>query len=275
MLVKRIITAVIGIGTAAYIINIGGYGFSLILMLLMFVAWHEFVKMLSQRQIGVDIYSGFLATGLFVFCLERGIEQTVAIWLLFFYVLSKMLYNWQRDNSALLSTVFTLFGLLYIIFSFSHLVLLRQLQPAIAVLTVVGEMSLGTFFLWLALIATWASDTFAFFVGSAVGCHKLAPAISPNKSIEGLVGGLCGAMLAAWLCGWAANVSPITCLIAGALVGVAAPLGDLVESALKRFCGVKDSGNVLPGHGGVLDRFDSVLFSVPIVYYYVIMFVVS
>ncbi|AQS59353.1 phosphatidate cytidylyltransferase [Desulforamulus ferrireducens] len=132
-------------------------------------------------------------------------------------------------------------------------------------------------FVWLLLLltATWASDTFAYFVGRAFGKHKLAPLLSPKKTVEGAIGGVLGAALTALVFVQLVPGLPLwPVVLLGALIGLAALLGDLVESALKRQAGVKDSGNIIPGHGGMLDRFDSLLFTAPLVYYLVNLFII-
>jgi phosphatidate cytidylyltransferase len=111
--------------------------------------------------------------------------------------------------------------------------------------------------LWL-LIVVWATDIFAYAAGRAIGGPRLAPRISPNKTWAGLVGGLLGAAAAAWIAGHFMQIDPIF-LYLGAPMGLLAQLGDLYESAVKRRAGVKDSGTILPGHGGVLDRLDGLL----------------
>jgi phosphatidate cytidylyltransferase len=152
----------------------------------------------------------------------------------------------------------TLLGMLYVGWFLGHAILLRGLVdgPAL-VLFLVG--------------VTWIGETGAYAVGSTVGRHKLAPLISPNKTIEGAVAQfvlsvLGGLALAAWLMpDWA----PVRAAGAGAVLGVVGQIGDLAESAMKRSVGVKDTGGLVPGHGGLLDRMDSLLFNAPILYYYV------
>jgi len=125
-------------------------------------------------------------------------------------------------------------------------------------------------FCWLValMLAVWGMDTAAYAVGKAVGRHKLCPKISPGKTIEGAIGGLLAAIaLMAGLGHWL-GLPLAHGLILGAGVGVAGQIGDLFESLLKRRAGVKDSGSLLPGHGGVLDRFDSLLFAAPLAYFY-------
>lgn len=118
----------------------------------------------------------------------------------------------------------------------------------------------------LVVTAVWVSDSAAMLGGRAFGRHKLAPAISPGKTWEGAIGGLLGAVLGGLLVGWPLRLPLGVVLIAAVLVAVAGLAGDLAESALKRSAGLKDTGTLLPGHGGILDRFDAMLFAAPAVY---------
>ena len=131
----------------------------------------------------------------------------------------------------------------------------------------------GLAWLALALLVTWSSDSGAYFVGRAWGRRKLCPRLSPGKTWEGIAGGLVAGVLAGLLVGrmlmlGLEAVGPLNGMWVGLIVSVVSPLGDLAESMMKREMGVKDSGGLIPGHGGVLDRVDSLLFVVPIVYYY-------
>lgn len=136
-------------------------------------------------------------------------------------------------------------------------------------------MPAGGLLLLLPVLITWASDIGAYAVGRLMGKHKLIPSVSPGKTIEGSIGGLVASMLVAFL--WAHYVlrpsshlgfkfPPIGILVFGAILSVAAQIGDLAESLLKREAGVKDSSNLIPGHGGILDRFDSLFFVLPVAY---------
>lgn len=127
------------------------------------------------------------------------------------------------------------------------------------------------FFVFLLIFSTWASDTFAFAVGKMMGKVKLCPAISPGKTREGAIGGFVGTLAVAIIFSLIFKFSVLHALAIGVIIGIMAPLGDLVESILKRVCGVKDSGNIIPGHGGVLDRFDSLLFAAPAMYVYLML----
>ncbi|MDX2480387.1 MAG: phosphatidate cytidylyltransferase [Desulfuromusa sp.] len=147
-------------------------------------------------------------------------------------------------------------GLVYLPFLLGHLIPLRLLTD-------------GRQWIFMTLIVIMSCDTFAYFVGSKIGKHKLYPAVSPNKSVEGGVGGLIGSIFAMMIVKF--TFLPILgvfdAVMIGLLLGVMGQLGDLFESLLKRACQVKDSGNMIPGHGGILDRLDSLLFAFPLVYY--------
>jgi len=130
----------------------------------------------------------------------------------------------------------------------------------------------GTITLWLVLFTTWASDTFAYFAGRAFGKHKIVPSISPNKTLEGFIGGFIGCIITGAVFSYIAGIPWWMGIHVGMISGILAPLGDLFESKIKRLCNVKDSGTLLPGHGGVLDRFDSLLFTAPITLIYILLF---
>ncbi|MCA9754265.1 MAG: phosphatidate cytidylyltransferase [Candidatus Eisenbacteria bacterium] len=122
------------------------------------------------------------------------------------------------------------------------------------------------------VVLVWAADTGAYAFGILFGRHRLWPSVSPKKTWEGLIGGIVATVLVAVLASgpFGIGFGTLEAVVGGLLVGIAAPLGDLFESRLKRVAGVKDSGRLLPGHGGVLDRFDSVFFAAPVFYYYLL-----
>lgn len=161
-----------------------------------------------------------------------------------------------------------LFGLIYVGALGSFIPRLISLPSGPEVAT--HYLSVGTAAFFLFFLMTWATDTCAYFAGLLLGKHPLFPSVSPKKSVEGLIGGVAGAALFGWIgsrtfapfiLGWDA-------IGLGATIAVVGQLGDLVESALKRDAGVKDASSILPGHGGILDRLDSLLFAAPCVYVY-------
>jgi len=148
------------------------------------------------------------------------------------------------------------FVLIYVGWLGAHLVLLRNSFPS------------GIWPLLLAMVTTWGYDTGAYFIGRAWGRRRLAPRVSAGKSIEGLIGGLAVAAAVGGVLGPRVGLGWPAGIVLGALLGGAGQLGDLAESVLKRCCGAKDAGDLLPGHGGMLDRLDSLLFTGPMAFYF-------
>ncbi len=172
------------------------------------------------------------------------------------------------EGRTFINWLWTIGGILYVGWLLSHLVALRGVAD-------------GRNWLFLVILANAASDTFAFFIGRSFGRHHLAPLISPKKTWEGALAGVAGAMILSPLFTTprlfsASNALYIEglllwqALVLGILISVFGQLGDLTESLLKRNAGVKDSGKLLPGHGGILDRLDSILFAGVVVYYYIV-----
>jgi phosphatidate cytidylyltransferase len=133
-----------------------------------------------------------------------------------------------------------------------------------------GLGSVGPKLLLFACGITWAGDTVAYFVGSAFGKHLLAPKLSPNKTWEGSVAGMVGSLVVAYAFSYWIKIPLGHLLAMGAIGNVAGQMGDLLESAYKRSAGVKDSGGLLPGHGGILDRIDALILCIPVIWYYLV-----
>lgn len=170
-----------------------------------------------------------------------------------------LIFN-QKTNASMVGL--TLLSVLYIPYLLSYIVGLRQM---------VG----GEFYIWLIVICAFLTDTCAYFTGVAIGKHKLCPNLSPKKTIEGAIGGTVGCGLSCMLFGliisrfFNQDVNFLSLFILGLIGSVSAQLGDLTASAIKRQYGIKDYGNLIPGHGGILDRIDSIIFVAPVVYTYI------
>ena len=175
-------------------------------------------------------------------------------------IMSVPLLSRSPLEQSLRDGAMTLFGVLYLGLTLGTLSMTRLLP-------------LGEWLIFFLLLVTWASDTGAYLVGTLCGRHRLAPKISPKKTVEGLVGGLIAAIIAGYAARWwfLPELSGLDCLILATLLTITGLWGDLTESAMKRSVGMKDSGGILPGHGGMLDRLDSLLFTAPVFYYYVTM----
>lgn len=169
----------------------------------------------------------------------------------------------QHDKYNITDISLTLFGVFYISFLFLFIVLTRNMKD-------------GFYLIWLIFIGAFATDTFAYFSGLLFGRNKLLPAISPKKTVEGSIGGIIGCVLVTLLYGYYLNyyvfheiyISLYHFVILGVLNGMISQIGDWSASAVKRYVKIKDYGDLMPGHGGVLDRFDSILFVAPVVYFY-------
>ena len=256
-MLTRIITGVVGIALAAFIIQTGGALFSAFALVLSLVAWLEYVRAFAHKGIRGAFVLGALGLVLLWGCAWLGnAEETMAVTtgiVLLILLESVLLHGRFSFEDAAVSVA----GVLYFGYPFAHMVLLRFAGEGQTLMTPLGAFDFGCAMIWVMFIGTWASDTFAYFVGSAIGSHKLCPTISPNKTVEGFLGSLVGTT---------ASVAGL-----GLALSVLATLGDLVESVAKRYTGIKDSGNIIPGHGGVWDRFDSVLFTAPAVYYFAVL----
>lgn len=168
----------------------------------------------------------------------------------------------------------TVFGFIYCGWFPLHLVLLREFGDNYSNLLFMQVPHLdGARYCVLIIFAVLFTDSFCYFVGCKFGKHKLAPVISPNKTIEGAIGGTLSCLISTGIIGTLMGIQWYHCLILGILMAVFAQLGDLCESMIKRDAGVKDSSNILPGHGGFLDRLDSYILTIPVVYYYILLFV--
>ena len=271
-MLKRTFTAIVGVTAAFFLIRSGGLIFAAAVLLLAIIGWHEFrVMMLSKGYKAYYLTSG-TAVALLNIVPALGYKDTL-VPILTAAIISIMLeglYYHKRGNWAP-EVALSSFSVLYVGLLFSHFTMLREVSSSVVNVTGMGSMPLGEVFLWLVLFGTWASDTFAYIFGCAFGKRPLCQAVSPKKSIEGAIAGFLGCILVVVYLGtYLLAFDFIKTFSLSILIAIFAPLGDLVESLLKRSFGVKDSGKVFPGHGGVLDRFDSVLFAIPITYYFIL-----
>jgi phosphatidate cytidylyltransferase len=222
------------------------------------LAAYEFYKLVAGAKMPPLIYFGLIWTALFIISPHCPYAPTLPLLLTSAVVLSLIwLLLRPRKEGAFLGWAWTIAGILYIGWLLSHLVALRGLDD-------------GRNWVFLALLATFGSDTAAYFAGRALGRHKLAPNISPGKTWEGTIAGFLGAIIISLLFTMLLPIVYWQAIVLGLLISIFGQLGDLVESLLKRNMGVKDSGKLLPGHGGALDRIDSVVFAGVVVYYYVL-----
>ncbi|RIH86313.1 Phosphatidate cytidylyltransferase [Calidithermus terrae] len=270
-LATRFVSSVIGFALLLFIMWVG---LPLILPVLIGILWLATAELRDMLRLrGIELNMQFLRWGgvvMLLFSLPQlhhiypGIPwREVALGLVLIGAFSyELLYGANIPRFA-----FSLMTFLYVPFMLGYLVLLRYTPDAVQ----------GFWTLLLPLFASFSTDVGAYFVGKYFGKRKLAPSISPGKTVEGSIGGMVAGFLGVLLIAALANAAVpfrwVELLAVSLLLSLSAQLGDLTESMLKRYCGVKDSGAFLPGHGGLLDRMDSLLFSVPLTYFLLRIFV--
>ena len=273
-LTQRIVVALVGIPLAVGIVYLGGWPLAALLMAVAAVAALEFYRLAEKKSAQPMRAAGAVLSAGFVFLVaanRTGVELAgfgaVIAWAV---LMLATLAIWNRgvEGQPLLSISTTLTGAVYTggLLSFGYL--LRHLPG-------VESAAQGTALVFAPVLLTWTSDTFAYFVGRKWGTRKLIPRVSPGKTVQGSVGALVGTLLVALaysrlladIPGY--EMTLVEAALFGVVISVAAQVGDLAESLLKRDAGVKDSGTLLPGHGGALDRFDSLFFTLPIAYFFI------
>jgi phosphatidate cytidylyltransferase len=260
----RILVAIPAIAFAVFIVIQGGEIFALGLLALGVIALHELYTLMGRVQPAA--LAGFLTlAGLLAAALYGEPRHVVMVLVAAFPVTFVLALFRPRREHVSWAIAATLFGVLWIGLAMVHAIWLRDLvEPAPAG----DEIVVGTGLVINTLIGTFIGDTFAYFGGRFYGRTPLAPLISPNKTLEGLAIGVVGGTAAFWFAGLYQDwLSGPDALLIGAMVALAAPVGDLFESLVKRDLEVKDTGKLFGPHGGVLDRLDACLFSIPVAYY--------
>jgi phosphatidate cytidylyltransferase len=264
MLGQRLLTAAVGIPIVIAVILIGGHLFTAVACVILGLGALEFVHMAQRdkRPLWQPSAAGLIAVA-GVVAVTIAADVAVDEWPpeLVTVVGVAMLYVLVRGTPwiALPWWAAIVAAIAYVGVLGSYLVLLRNLDN-------------GENWVLLAVLATWGADTCAYAFGKLVGRHKMAPGISPGKTWEGTAGGLVGGLAVVLALSWALDlpVSAGQAVLLGMTLAAVAVLADLGESALKRGAGVKDTSELVPGHGGFLDRLDSLLFTVPLVYYFAV-----
>lgn len=271
MFAQRVISGIVLVIAALITILTGGYFLAAVLMVLSLIGYHELMKackiceekrpngLMIIGSVGIVIY--YL---LMVFTTDRTYLFLAIVMILvafmFLYVLTFPKYHAEQVMSAL-------FNVIYAPVMLSCIYLVRSLPY--------GEYSV-----WMIFISSWICDTCAYLVGMMFGKHKMSPKLSPKKSIEGAIGGIAGSALVGALYGYFI-VAPVmknpnvtwAFVVISAVGAVISQIGDLAASAIKRNHDIKDYGKLIPGHGGVMDRFDSVIFTAPMIYLLVLLLI--
>lgn len=246
---KRIATALVLIPFVVWVVlGAPEWTFDIVLVAIGLIAYHEFDTIAAAHGIAKSGFAGMAAGLLFLFApYPEAAITLIAVAAMVFAL------RFRDFKDALPAAAAFVLGVVYIFGAWRCARGLRAINPH---------------WLMLALLVSWAGDTAAYYVGRALGRHKMAPHISPGKTWEGAIGSVGGGVLAAGVYEYfLIPSSPLLMVgVLAAIANVAGQVGDLCESAIKRGAGLKDSGTTLPGHGGWLDRIDSTLFSVPVIY---------
>lgn len=258
MLLKRIISAVFLIAVIIAAITIRWF-FSIAIMFFIVLGLYEFFTMLEKKGISIYKYVGIGMGAIIPLSIIFRFELTKK-WELLFIALSLlflilMQFRRRQNSGVIVDISTTLFGILYVSWFLSFLIKIRFMPNGAGLLAAV-------------LLMTKLGDVGAYLVGSRFGKTPLMPRISPKKTVEGAIGGLLFSVLGALASKAFLNFNYLHLIIMGCVLGILGQLGDLSESLIKRDCGVKDSGNLLPGMGGILDELDSLLFTAPVFYFY-------
>ena len=270
-ILPRVAVILLGIPCLYFITLRGGLFFLVLVDLIILLGLREFyVLMRAKGYQPFEALGYFCALAISWYAWREGVGVPLIVTGSLLLIMVREIFRRDMTNS-LAHIAVTIFGIMYIGWMGSHLVMLRQLPAALGL-----DDHIGVQLVFFAALLTWATDTGAYLFGVAFGRHQLIPRISPKKTVEGAVGGLLAAGFCGWLCakGLTPFLTPLAATVVGLIVGVMAQLGDLVESMIKRDAGIKDSAELIPGHGGILDRFDSMLFTVPVLYYYFRFFII-
>ncbi|SMP47488.1 phosphatidate cytidylyltransferase [Anoxynatronum buryatiense] len=251
---KRILTTIVGLPILFYILTKGSHLLTLSLMTVSIIGLHEFYHCARQGGFNPVAWTGYSGTGILYigfFLVNGGTAQQIAIPM----TLVILLVVWviHHKTVQMQDTLITWFGFIYVAVLLYQMLLIEELLMPHA--------------LWLVFIISWGCDSGAYLTGYAMGRRKLCPSISPKKTVEGAVGGIVGSMLGCLIFSKLLMPDHLPAfLLLGCLGAIVSQFGDLSASLIKRTVGIKDFGRLFPGHGGILDRFDSILLTAPFVY---------
>lgn len=240
---------------------LGGIYLKILTMILALLGTYEFYKVLKVKKINTINYVGYALCLIYYLTIGSNINYKLTFFILILALLLLLCIPIIDLDYNFLDVAATLLGFLYISVFFSFI-------------TLTSMKKYGEFLVWIIFISSWLCDTAAYYSGRYLGKHKLCPKISPKKTIEGSIGGLLGSIFGCFIFGiiifkyGGVKIPIYHYIIIGLLSGILGQFGDLVASSIKRYVDVKDYSNLIPGHGGILDRFDSILFSSVVVFYY-------
>lgn len=257
-MVIRILSAIILLPLLFFVLINGGIPFYLGVSVVSLMAIKEFYYAFKTKDLKPINILGYILSifiSIFFFFKMDNIYLGTLFFILFFTAC--ILVVLKKYN--IMDVCVTFLGIIYVPYFLNYIILIRN--------------TFNYKYIWIVFIIAWMTDTFAYFSGYFFGKHKLIPEISPKKTIEGSIGGILGSIFSCTIFGYILDLNLLHMGIIGGLGSMIAQCGDLFASAIKRFLGIKDYGKLIPGHGGILDRFDSIIFTAPFVYYYLFFFV--
>ena len=256
----RAISGVVLVAILLLTFILGGYVIFGLTLVLSLIGVSEIYKTVGIEKTPLGILGYVAVLAYYGLVLWKG-TAFMSVFMIGLLIAITALYVFTFPKYKTEQVMMAFFGVIYVAVLMSFLYFIRMTPD-------------GIFTIWLIMIASWGCDTCAYLAGVTMGKHKMAPILSPKKSIEGAVGGVIGAALIGAIYGFAVgghidavSNAPLYFAILCACAGLISMVGDLVASAIKRNYEIKDYGKLIPGHGGVLDRFDSVIFTAPIIYY--------
>ncbi|NLX69385.1 MAG: phosphatidate cytidylyltransferase [Clostridiales bacterium] len=266
MLFKRVVSAAVGILYLIIVLYFRGCLLNISVLAITLLGMYEFYTSIRRKGYKPISLLGYLYIIVLFYFIVVKTDSIPGIIITVIAAMICIFYNVVNIQSTAIDASFTIMGFVYPGMALLSLLILGNLtQPYYHYLLV------------FTLIATWSTDTFAYFTGIKFGKNKLCPDISPKKTVEGSLGGLTGSVIAGIVTGWVLNsyfnvsIGYHHYVIMSLICGITSQAGDLTASSIKRFCGIKDFGHIFPGHGGILDRFDSIMFTVPAIctYYFI------
>lgn len=239
---------------------IGGIFLKYLVLILALCGMYEFYKVSKEKNINPISWIGYTICIIY-YIYPNNMNFDSLFFIIIFAILISLCIPVLNKTYNFIDISVTFLGFLYIAVFFSFIVMTNNKEN-------------GNLFIWFIFISSWVCDTAAYYSGKFFGKRKLCPEVSPKKTVEGSIGGFLGSTIACGMFGMfvisrGVNVPVIHFFLLGALCGIITQFGDLTASSIKRYVGVKDYSNLIPGHGGILDRFDSILFASLVVYYYI------
>jgi len=260
-MLKRIVSAIVGLPLLLAVIYAGDIPLFTGILVISLIGLREFYNACKNKSLVPIEIVGYLGAIALIVIVNFFYNSSYVLFLFFILIFTVNIIQLISNKYNFLDGSITLYGILYVPLLLSYILLISQ-QP-------------NNKIIWLIFTTAWGTDTFAYFSGYFFGKTKLCPSISPKKTVEGAIGGVLGSMIISVLFGYFfLQDYLIVAAFIGAIGSIVAQVGDLSASLIKRYTGIKDFGNLMPGHGGVLDRFDSILFTAPTVYY-ILIFVIN